>query len=100
MKIFDSTLKTLEQALDVRLVEQNVLAGNVANVDTPGFKPKELDFGAAMAAAHPSAGAEAMAAPEPRHMGAHGATSSGPPHPTDTATAMNPDRRGTTQPSH
>ena len=30
-KIFDATLKTLEQALDVRLVRQNVLAGNVAN---------------------------------------------------------------------
>ncbi len=100
MKIFDSTLKTLEQALDVRLVEQNVLAGNVANVDTPGFKPKELDFGAAMAAAHASAGAEAMAATEPGHMGANGATISGPTHVTDIATAMITDGRGTTNPSY
>ena len=39
MKIFDSTLKTLERSLDIRLVEQNVLAGNVANADTPGADP-------------------------------------------------------------
>ncbi len=28
-----------------------MLAGNVANVDTPGFQPKDLDFAKAMAAA-------------------------------------------------
>jgi flagellar basal-body rod protein FlgB len=50
MKIFDATLTTLERALDVRLARQGVLAGNVANADTPGFQPRELDFEAAMAA--------------------------------------------------
>jgi flagellar basal-body rod protein FlgB len=49
MKIFDSTLGRLERALDVRLVRQNVLSANVANVDTPGFKPKDVDFTATMA---------------------------------------------------
>jgi len=43
MKIFDSTLSTLERALDARLQRQNVLAGDLANVDTPGFKPKDVD---------------------------------------------------------
>ena len=60
MKLFDTTLKTLERSLDVRLARQSVLAGNVANADTPGFQPRELDFYAAMAAAAcrapPSAG--------------------------------------------
>lgn len=51
MKIFDATLSTLERALDVRLARQAVLAGNVANADTPGFAPRDLDFGAAMSAA-------------------------------------------------
>jgi flagellar basal-body rod protein FlgB len=51
MKIFDATLTTLERALDVRLARQAVLAGNVANADTPGFTPRELDFQAAMSAA-------------------------------------------------
>jgi flagellar basal-body rod protein FlgB len=50
MKVFDNTLARLERALDVRLVRQNVLSANVANVDTPAFKPKDVDFTATMAA--------------------------------------------------
>jgi flagellar basal-body rod protein FlgB len=98
MKIFDATLKTLENALDVRLVEQNVLAGNVANVDTPGFKPKELDFSAAMAAARASAGGEAMAVTQPGHMGTNGATVGAGSGVTDVVSAMITDGRGTTSP--
>ena len=48
MKIFDSTLSQLERSLDVRLLRHNLLAANAANVDTPGFRPKDLDFTAAM----------------------------------------------------
>ena len=99
MKIFDATLKTLEQALDVRLVEHNVLAGNVANVDTPGYKPKELDFGAAMAAAHASAGSESMATTAPNHMGPNGGTIADQSRVTDIASAMISEGRGTTNPS-
>jgi flagellar basal-body rod protein FlgB len=55
MKVFDSTLARLERALDVRLVRENVLAANVANVDTPGFRPKDVDFTATMAAIEGSA---------------------------------------------
>lgn len=50
MRVFDGTLARLERSLDVRLVRQNVLAANVANVDTPGFRPKDVDFTATMAA--------------------------------------------------
>jgi flagellar basal-body rod protein FlgB len=59
MKLFDATLSTLERALDTRLARQSVLAGNLANADTPGFVPRELDFSAAMQAAR----APAVAAP-------------------------------------
>jgi flagellar basal-body rod protein FlgB len=55
VRIFDATLMTLERSLDVRLARQSVLAANVANADTPGFQPRELDFTAAMAAAAPGA---------------------------------------------
>ena len=48
MKIFDSTLGILERALDARLLRHNVLAGNLANADTPGFVPRDVDFAAAM----------------------------------------------------
>jgi flagellar basal-body rod protein FlgB len=50
MKVFDTTLARLERALDVRLVRQNVLSTNIANVDTPGFRPKDVDFTASMVA--------------------------------------------------
>jgi len=50
MRIFDATLGRLELSLDVRLVRQNVLSANVANVDTPQFKPKDVDFTATMSA--------------------------------------------------
>jgi len=48
MKIFDGTLDVLERSLDVRLARHNVLAGNLANADTPGFTPLDVDVEAAM----------------------------------------------------
>ena len=51
MKLFDTTFTKLQSALDVRLERQNVLNGNLANLDTPGYSPKELDFDKALAAA-------------------------------------------------
>jgi flagellar basal-body rod protein FlgB len=51
MKIFDTTLTQVERSLDVRLARQGVLSGNIANADTPGFKPKDVDFMAAMSQA-------------------------------------------------
>jgi len=95
VKIFDATLKTLENALDVRLVEQNVLAGNAANADTPGFKPKELDFGAAMRAATADAGADGLATTDARHMGPNGAPVGDGTSTTDIATTMIIDGKGT-----
>jgi flagellar basal-body rod protein FlgB len=50
MKLFDTTLERLQSSLDVRLARQNVLGGNLANVDTPGYQPRELDFTEAMKA--------------------------------------------------
>jgi flagellar basal-body rod protein FlgB len=60
VKIFDRTLDVLERSLDARLMRHEVLAGNLANADTPGFTPRDVDFAAAMAAAP---GATAAAAP-------------------------------------
>ena len=70
MKIFDPTLNQLERSLDVRLLRQNLLAGNLANVDTPNFRPKDVDFTAAMAAvsAHSEVNAPAPLALTAPHM--------------------------------
>lgn len=56
MKLFDNTLTVLEKALDVRLYRQNVLASNVANIDTPGYAQRDIDFGEALRSELSSAG--------------------------------------------
>lgn len=42
--LMDRTSKILSKALDFRSANQQVISGNLANVDTPGYKPKELRF--------------------------------------------------------
>jgi len=70
MRVFDNTLARLERSLDVRLVRQNVLSANVANVDTPGFKPKDVDFTATMVAIEGAAHGEGgVSLPTPPTLG-------------------------------
>lgn len=33
-----------QQALDYRSLRQDLIAGNIANVDTPFYRPKDIDF--------------------------------------------------------
>ncbi len=42
--LFDRLSATLEHNLDMRLERGNMLAANVANVDTPGYTPVDLQF--------------------------------------------------------
>ncbi|MCC7074061.1 MAG: flagellar basal body rod protein FlgB [Deltaproteobacteria bacterium] len=51
MKLFDGALPTLERALDARQARQTALASDLANADTPGFMPVDVDFEAAMRSA-------------------------------------------------
>jgi len=41
---FSNALGNHEQALNVRVKRAEVLANNLANADTPGFKARDLDF--------------------------------------------------------
>ena len=34
----------LEKALDIRAFYHRILASNIANVETPGYKEKDIDF--------------------------------------------------------
>ncbi len=43
------------QALLLRAERQRLIAGNIANADTPGFKARDLDFASALRAAAGSA---------------------------------------------
>lgn len=40
----DNTIKILEKMLDVAAFRQKVLASNIANADTPGYKAKDISF--------------------------------------------------------
>lgn len=50
MDIFDKTvINKLSYALKVNSVKNDVISNNVANVDTPGYKAKKIEFNEVMA---------------------------------------------------
>lgn len=48
MNLFDSSITQLQRAMDLRIDNQRVIASNLANVDTPGYKARHMDFEASM----------------------------------------------------
>jgi flagellar basal-body rod protein FlgB len=74
------------QALNLRSERQRILASNIANVDTPGYVAREMNFAQALRNATGSAGgnlttsasagaqAGTMAATAPGHIGGNGST--------------------------
>jgi len=44
VSLFDPSLRVLSHALDVRLQRQEMLSGNLANVDTPGYQARDVSF--------------------------------------------------------
>lgn len=44
MKPLDFQFDVLKQAMDLRLKRHSALASNIANADTPGYRPKEIIF--------------------------------------------------------
>lgn len=47
MNLFSGTISTLEHALNYSATKQKVISQNIANVDTPNYKAKEVSFKAA-----------------------------------------------------
>lgn len=43
-RIYGRTARMLAQALDISAKRHNLIASNIANMDTIGYKPKDLDF--------------------------------------------------------
>jgi len=68
MKLFDGTTGLLKTVLDLRFRNQQVIAGNLANADTPGYAPARLDFEQDLEQAL-STGAGPLVT-DPRHIGA------------------------------
>ncbi|EIJ81505.1 flagellar basal body rod protein FlgB [Bacillus methanolicus PB1] len=44
MKLFSSTFSILENALNYSSLKQKVISQNIANVDTPNYKAKDVSF--------------------------------------------------------
>jgi flagellar basal-body rod protein FlgB len=51
VELFDTTQNALSAALRGADARQSALAGNLANVDTPGYLRKDVDFNSALQAA-------------------------------------------------
>jgi flagellar basal-body rod protein FlgB len=45
---FDNTIGALNTALNLRLINQNVISSNIANADTPGYKSQTMEFEGAL----------------------------------------------------
>ncbi len=46
--IFDATMTMIGHGLNLSLTRQNALNANVANIDTPGYTPKDVNFADAL----------------------------------------------------
>ncbi|MCA1059173.1 flagellar basal body rod protein FlgB [Rossellomorea aquimaris] len=44
MKLFSNTFTTLENGLNYAALNQKVISQNIANVDTPNYKAKKVEF--------------------------------------------------------
>ena len=42
--IFNSTIKLLENSLDLRAAKHRLLQSNIANEETPGYRAKDINF--------------------------------------------------------
>lgn len=65
-RVFGPTFHAVESAMRLRLARQSLLAGNVANADTPGYRRFDLDLDALLEP-------PALARTDARHLSAGGA---------------------------
>lgn len=45
---FSKTFQALERAISISQKRHAVVASNISNIDTPGYRPKDIDFRAAL----------------------------------------------------
>lgn len=51
LKLFNFTQGLLELSMRVRSARHEILSANIANADTPGYRPKDVDFNSLMKSA-------------------------------------------------
>ena len=83
-------------ALALRSQRLELIASNIANADTPGFKARDLDFAAALNAVQSGADPTALAATDPQHIATGAAVAGAPGRPTILRTQAQPSLDGNT----
>ncbi|HBO14516.1 MAG TPA: flagellar basal body rod protein FlgB [Halieaceae bacterium] len=77
MAFADRVMGVSPQALHLRAQRLELIAGNLANADTPGYKARDIDFRQAMAAAGGAPGSGELRRTHARHLTAAGLASGG-----------------------
>ena len=72
MTIFDHTMQLLNRTLDLRQARQRVIASNIANEETPGYRATDLNFLDSLQAAHRGRGPVTLAVTQGQHIGPRG----------------------------
>ncbi len=73
MNIFDKTMGLIERTLDLRSMRQRLIASNIANEETPGYRATDLHFQDALSAATRGRLPVNLAVTHGQHIGPRGA---------------------------
>ncbi|MCK4389071.1 MAG: flagellar basal body rod protein FlgB [Desulfobacterales bacterium] len=66
--LFGRTFRVIERSLDITKKRHGLIASNIANLDTPGYRPKDIDFKGALKDALEGISVD-LARANPRHFG-------------------------------
>ena len=72
MTIFDRTMQLLNRTLDLRQARQRVIASNIANEETPGYRATDFNFQDSLQAAQRGRGPVTLAVTQGHHIGPRG----------------------------
>ena len=72
MKIFDHTMEMVHRTLDLRGARQRVIASNIANEETPGYRATDFNFLDSLQAAQRGQGPVGLAVTQGKHFSPHG----------------------------
>jgi flagellar basal-body rod protein FlgB len=69
MDLFGESIPIMEKALTIRSEKNRVIASNIANQDTPGYRAKDLNFGEALRMAGDASGSGELTVTHSAHLG-------------------------------
>ena len=100
MPSIDSALGLSPRVMALRARRMELLAANIANADTPGYKARDIDFAAAMRRAGGQARAPGLRLTHPRHLAASARVAGGADAPVLYRIPLQPSLDGNTVESH